>query len=1118
MALVPQELLSTIQAKQQEEMTPLVKSALSVDGQMQEVMSRQDLGDDEKATLYQQLLQRYLTYRDKRRAEPVSVRLVTSNSTPSATVTATNNVAKDEGSTTTSPSTASATGKEDKAILAAFPLAQIFSDEFAREVCPTEACPEATTSVMSDNSQQPAASTELTSAGPNTVPTPVHRMTYPDITMTNLDMAQLTDDDDRSLVNFLLGELGETHEAYLDFLAASLDEETIQSLDDVMASDLASLGAGNTDALVDSSGCPSLPPKTWSILTRNNQAVQDQPMSDSPPEFAMDAETQTAGPESTMDVGTQTAGPETPLDLRLKRPADANWTCAGAPPAKRHKGPHLVCATALRHITETDVSKPKIQIQKPVTQKATAARKDPFVLQIKKGNVTRSWSEDNASEPFSSSPRNRRHNKLTQEEELQKLLELKNNTAGATAALSAQGVTAGKYGLPSGFFSWQGDVRAANMAFSFADQFLESIGISTDEFLTQPDPFEGETMHLEPVESSTFNLTYSSSSAFHPSSFCPNLTHSKLQFISSLKFFPGPAPFPSQIHLRLQWISSGYLNFLDRHDVRFAEFHKALDARMKELAADGVGASTRQADPLTPDDEDKLWTSSTISTYTATGKERRTLCLQFRSDVRSPVGLLTRQGPPSFVVSESSSDIDDGGDDPVCEQSRPEDVPVGSAAQPGEPAEVAAQADGKDLAPVAQQNSGPVPQPDVPLLADVSLPDAGPVPQPDAPLPADEPHKDEAPVAVDEGTTDEQTDSAHDATGDGGDGDHSDYEEGPSSQPRRNSRTSHPPERYGVYVNNVQLSGQYTDPDKTLSTYSKTTNALSDSAKVAGKRSARVGNLPDMPGKSDSLGATSSHAPTSDKVTGSHAPTSNPARSYTDKQETKGLSRKTNNPTCEQTRDCSDHTSENTGKLSLEGGHLQLEKESSGRTEMNSLPATAKSHAGTDQEAAAIHPQLAADTSCRKARFFVLHEALVHTKRQSRPIQSWSLNNPGASTSSHANTSDKVTGSKDRTNQEAAAIHPQLAADTSCRKATEIFMRPWFTLKKQRKATPLSVMVILKPKKNTVCKVVLTASDFSISPDNLLRLMDTISEGKQQTVLLDLAIAAASKVTTWSRQ
>ncbi|DAC80264.1 TPA_asm: hypothetical protein [Branchiostoma lancelet adintovirus] len=76
---------------------------------------------------------------------------------------------------------------------------------------------------MSDNSQQPNAAAELTSAE-NTAPTPVDTMPYHDITMTNLDMAQLTDDDDRSLVNFLLGELGETHEAYLDFLTASLGE------------------------------------------------------------------------------------------------------------------------------------------------------------------------------------------------------------------------------------------------------------------------------------------------------------------------------------------------------------------------------------------------------------------------------------------------------------------------------------------------------------------------------------------------------------------------------------------------------------------------------------------------------------------------------------------------------------------------------------------------------------------------------------------------------------------------------------------------------------------------------------------------------------------------------
>ncbi|XP_066288271.1 zinc finger MYM-type protein 3-like [Branchiostoma lanceolatum] len=61
------------------------------------------------------------------------------------------------------------------------------------------------------------------------------------------------------------------------------------------------------------------------------------------------------------------------------------------------------------------------------------------------------------------------------------------------------------------------------------------------------------------------------------------------------------------------------MNFLDKKDSRFAEFRKALDARMKELAAAGVGAERRQADPLTQEDEDKLWTTGTISTNTSMG-------------------------------------------------------------------------------------------------------------------------------------------------------------------------------------------------------------------------------------------------------------------------------------------------------------------------------------------------------------------------------------------------------------------------------------------------------------------------------------------------------------------
>ncbi|XP_066285874.1 transcriptional regulator QRICH1-like [Branchiostoma lanceolatum] len=61
------------------------------------------------------------------------------------------------------------------------------------------------------------------------------------------------------------------------------------------------------------------------------------------------------------------------------------------------------------------------------------------------------------------------------------------------------------------------------------------------------------------------------------------------------------------------------MNFLDRKDIRFAEFRKALDARMKELTSAGVGVKKKQADPLTPDDEDRLWQSNAISLSTSQG-------------------------------------------------------------------------------------------------------------------------------------------------------------------------------------------------------------------------------------------------------------------------------------------------------------------------------------------------------------------------------------------------------------------------------------------------------------------------------------------------------------------
>jgi len=115
MALVPQELLSTIQAKQQEQTSPLVKTAVTLDEEMKSVMERPDLPDDEKATLYQQLLQRYLTYRDKRRTEPVTVRVL------SSPTTVTNTATTDANTDGKSPSTPVSSGKEDQSILEAFP-------------------------------------------------------------------------------------------------------------------------------------------------------------------------------------------------------------------------------------------------------------------------------------------------------------------------------------------------------------------------------------------------------------------------------------------------------------------------------------------------------------------------------------------------------------------------------------------------------------------------------------------------------------------------------------------------------------------------------------------------------------------------------------------------------------------------------------------------------------------------------------------------------------------------------------------------------------------------------------------------------------------------------------
>lgn len=59
------------------------------------------------------------------------------------------------------------------------------------------------------------------------------------------------------------------------------------------------------------------------------------------------------------------------------------------------------------------------------------------------------------------------------------------------------------------------------------------------------------------------------------------------------------------------------MNFLDHNDDIFARTRKVLDARMKSLVAQGIGTTTRQADPILPEQEDILWEKEVLGSSSA---------------------------------------------------------------------------------------------------------------------------------------------------------------------------------------------------------------------------------------------------------------------------------------------------------------------------------------------------------------------------------------------------------------------------------------------------------------------------------------------------------------------
>lgn len=61
------------------------------------------------------------------------------------------------------------------------------------------------------------------------------------------------------------------------------------------------------------------------------------------------------------------------------------------------------------------------------------------------------------------------------------------------------------------------------------------------------------------------------------------------------------------------------LKILSKDDVQFQSFRKALDSRMKEMTAGGIGTKKTSADPLTVEDERQLWSSRTIGFHSSKG-------------------------------------------------------------------------------------------------------------------------------------------------------------------------------------------------------------------------------------------------------------------------------------------------------------------------------------------------------------------------------------------------------------------------------------------------------------------------------------------------------------------
>ena len=75
MVLVLENTLERLQNRQNVLSPPLTQQLKSLDAEMSDILASKQLDDEEKARLYNQVLQRYLTYYDQRKGQPLNVKI-----------------------------------------------------------------------------------------------------------------------------------------------------------------------------------------------------------------------------------------------------------------------------------------------------------------------------------------------------------------------------------------------------------------------------------------------------------------------------------------------------------------------------------------------------------------------------------------------------------------------------------------------------------------------------------------------------------------------------------------------------------------------------------------------------------------------------------------------------------------------------------------------------------------------------------------------------------------------------------------------------------------------------------------------------------------------------------